>query len=158
MGKALLFPSSVEALGDIGNGLTTECWWSPTHPFTSSLTGESCEELAASYEDTTGKQWTQPLLHYAVFEVVADSIKRTENIDDKESILKAIKDTDLETIGGRVTWKAGGALNPVPNVCTTPIVGGQWVKGDQYPFDLVVVSNTVSPEVPKTNDIQELQY
>ena len=39
VGKALLFPDELAAIGPIGYGLTTECWWSPSHPFTSSLTG-----------------------------------------------------------------------------------------------------------------------
>ncbi len=29
VGKALLFPAEMEAIGEIGYGLTTECWWSP---------------------------------------------------------------------------------------------------------------------------------
>ena len=33
------------------------------------------------------------------------------------------------------TW-SGGPLNPVKNVCRTVLVGGMWVKGTQYPFDL----------------------
>ena len=33
VGKALLFPGAVEALGKAGNSLSTEIWWSPTHPF-----------------------------------------------------------------------------------------------------------------------------
>src|SRR5215470_15647688 len=45
VGKALLFPASVEALGDNGNGLSTEVWWTPTYPFKSSLTGQSCRQL-----------------------------------------------------------------------------------------------------------------
>ena len=45
--KALLFPESVEALGEIGHNLTTEVWWSPSHPFKSSLTGQSAAELSA---------------------------------------------------------------------------------------------------------------
>ena len=39
VGKALLFPASVEALGDLGDGMTTEVWWTPTVPYKSSLTG-----------------------------------------------------------------------------------------------------------------------
>ena len=46
VGKALLFPDSVDALGDDGDGLSTEVWWSPNHPFSSSLTGQSAKELA----------------------------------------------------------------------------------------------------------------
>ena len=40
-----LFPQSVEALGEIAANTTTECWWSPYHPFKSSLTGETTAEL-----------------------------------------------------------------------------------------------------------------
>ena len=43
IGKALLFPSVINSLGARGNGLTTEIWWTPNHPFKSGLTGQSCE-------------------------------------------------------------------------------------------------------------------
>ncbi|MHB1343828.1 MAG: ABC transporter substrate-binding protein [Thermoleophilia bacterium] len=129
VGKGLLFPSSMEALGDIGYGLTTEVWWTPSHPFTSSLTGESCGDLAAKYE-SSGRQWTQPLLHYAVYEVAVDALSRTADIDDKASIVAAIKETKMDTIAGPVDWSTG----PVPNVSKTPLVGGQWVKGEKFPY------------------------
>jgi branched-chain amino acid transport system substrate-binding protein len=155
--KALLFPSALEALGDIGYGLTTEVWWTPQHPFTSSLTGQTSQEIGDAYESSTGKQWTQPIMHYAVFEVVADAIKRTENIDDKETIIAAVKATDIETISGPVAWN-GGPLNPVPNVCITPLVGGQWVKGEKYPYDLKIVENSIAPEVPTNGELTEMEY
>ena len=41
IGKAILFPVAVEALGKNGNNLSSEVWWSPNHPFKSSLTGMS---------------------------------------------------------------------------------------------------------------------
>ena len=70
IGKALLFPSSVEALGTLGEGLSSEVWWSPTHPFTSSLTGATSQALADGYTAATGKQWTQPIgFAHALFEV-----------------------------------------------------------------------------------------
>ncbi len=155
--KALLFPSALEAVGDIGYGLTTEVWWTPQHPFTSSLTGQTSQEIGDAYESTTGKQWTQPIMHYAVFEVVADAIKRTENIDDKEQIIAAVQATDIETISGPVHWN-GSDLNPVPNVCITPLVGGQWVKGEKYPFDLKIVENSIAPEVPTNAEITQMEY
>ncbi|MBU2601297.1 MAG: ABC transporter substrate-binding protein [Actinobacteria bacterium] len=152
VGKGLLFPSSMEALGDIGYGLTTEVWWTPNHPFTSSLTGESCGDLAAKYESKTGKQWTQPLLHYAVYEVAMDALSRTADIDDKASIVDAIKTTKMDTIAGPVDWSTG----PVPNVSKTPLVGGQWVKGEKYPYDLKIVSNVTAPEIALTGEVQPL--
>ena len=72
VGKALLFPQAVGALGDQGHNLSTEVWWSPSHPFASSLTGQSCEALAAAYTQATGQPWTQPIgFVHALFEVAA---------------------------------------------------------------------------------------
>jgi len=90
VGKALLFPQSLEALGDIGYNLSSECWWSPNHPFKSSLTGQTCKEIADQYETDNDAQWTQPIVHYAIFEVVADALKRTTNVDDKAVIRDAV--------------------------------------------------------------------
>jgi branched-chain amino acid transport system substrate-binding protein len=157
MAKALLFPSALEALGDIGYGLSTEVWWTPNHPFSSSLTGETSKQLADDYEKRTGKQWTQPLMHYAVFEVVADALKRTADVEDKQSILDAIVKTDMQTIAGPVSWN-GGKNNPVKNVSITPLVGGQWVKGSKYKYDLVIVGNTVAPEVKTTAEFKPMVY
>jgi len=151
VGKGLLFPSSMEALGDIGYGLTTEVWWTPSHPFTSSLTGEPCGDLAAKYE-SSGRQWTQPLLHYAVYEVAVDALSRTADIDDKASIVAAIKETKIDTIAGPVDWSTG----PVPNVSKTPLVGGQWIKGERFPYELEIVNNSTAPEIELTGEVQPL--
>ena len=79
LGKALLFPGAIEALGELGDGLTTEVWWSPSHPFTSSLTKQSAKALADAYEAGTKKQWTQPIgFAHALFEVAADALKRAQ--------------------------------------------------------------------------------
>ena len=59
-----------------------------------------------------------------------------------------------DTIGGKITWSSSDKkLNPVPNVCTTPITGGQWVKGDKYPYNLIVVNNSQATEVPTQGDL-----
>jgi len=158
VGKALLFPSALEALGNIGYGLTTECWWSPNHPFKSSLSGQTCQEFADAFTAATTKQWTQPLLHYAVFEVVADALKRATNVDDKQTILDAIKATNLDTICGNVNWQAGPPQNPVPNVSKTPLVGGQWVKGTDWPFDLRIVTNVTASMIPVQQDVTAIKY
>ena len=148
VGKAILFPSSVEALGDLGLNLSSEVWWSPSHPFKSSLTGQSAKDLADGYTAATKKQWTQPIgFAHALFEVAADTLKRTTNIDDKGAIRDALKATAINTIVGKVDWTAG---TPVPNVSKTPLVGGQWRKGTTFPYDLVIVSNKDHPEIPSS--------
>ena len=43
IGKAILFPVAVEALGRDGHNLSSEVWWSPSHPFKSSLNGNDGE-------------------------------------------------------------------------------------------------------------------
>jgi branched-chain amino acid transport system substrate-binding protein len=148
VGKALLFPAELEAIGDIGYGLTTEVWWSPWHPFKSSLTGQTCQQLADAWTSGAGKEWNQTLLHYAVYEIVVDALKRTTNVDDKQTILDAIKATDMQTIQGHITWSAGPPLNPVPNVCRTVLVGGMWTKGTTYPFELLLVDTAHAAEAP----------
>jgi branched-chain amino acid transport system substrate-binding protein len=160
VGKALLFPASVDALGpDLGEGLSSEVWWSPSHPFTSSLTGQSAQELADGYTAATGRQWTQPIgFVHALFEVAADALARSAGIDDKAAIRDAIRATDLETIVGRVAWDGTG-LPPfaAANVAKTPLVGGQWVKGTgDFPYELVIVSNKDHPEIPAAGTMQPI--
>lgn len=145
VGKALLFPTSVEALGDNGDGLSSEVWWTPSHPFKSSLTGQNARELADAYEATTGKQWTQPLgFAHALFEVAVDVLKRTGDLGSPAAIRDAIAATRLDTIVGPISWQGG----PVRNVAKTPLVGGQWRKGGKYKYELVIVDNSRAPMIP----------
>lgn len=147
IGKALLFPQSVEALGDRGDGLTSEIWWSPNHPFKSSLTGQSARELADAYTAASGKPWTQPLgFAHSIFEVAFDVIKRTKDLNSPDSILAAITETALQTITGPISWKPGPNV-PVINVCKTPLVGGQWTKGDKG-YDLTITTNVQQASIP----------
>ena len=152
IGKALLFPSVIESLGDRGDGLTTEIWWTPNHPFKSSLTGASAKELADGYVAATKRPWTQPIgFKHALFEVAADVIKRSADLSDKAAMLDAIRKTDLKTIVGPVNWAKG----PVKNVTKTPLVAGQWQKGPKG-FELVVTTNAHAPEIPVTGKLKLL--
>jgi branched-chain amino acid transport system substrate-binding protein len=152
VGKALLFPSSVDALGDIGEGMSSEVWWHPTFPVASSLTGQTSQELADAWTAATQKQWTQPLGYsHAVFEVAADALKRTTNVDDPAAIRDAIAATNLDTVAGHVQWGSG----PAPNVAKMLAVGGQWTAGaGDFAYDLTVVSNSLYPEVPTAGTAQ----
>ena len=50
IGRAILFPSVMEAMGmELGKGLSSEIWWSPWHPYKSSLTGYSAKDLCDSW-------------------------------------------------------------------------------------------------------------
>ena len=151
--KAILFPSTVEALGPRANGLSCEAWWTPTNHFASSLTRENSAEFAASWEKSTGKQWTQPLGYgHALFEVAIDVLRRAHDIDDKGSIRDAIAATNVKTMVGPVAWGHG----PVKNVAKTLLVGGQWIRGKKRPFDLVVVENKTAPQIPVQGSLHPL--
>ena len=54
VGKCILFPVALDALGKTGNNLSSEVWWSPTHPYTSSLNGQSAGELADGFTEAPG--------------------------------------------------------------------------------------------------------
>ena len=152
IGKALLFPSVIQGLGDRGIGLSSEVWWSPNHPFNSSLTGATSAELANGYVAATGRPWTQPIgFKHALFEVVANVISRAADLDDAEAIVAAIAQTNLDTIVGPVNWANG----PVPNVTKTPLVGGQWQR-DGNGIDLKIVANSAAPNIPKTGALMLL--
>ncbi|MFY0681517.1 MAG: ABC transporter substrate-binding protein [Thalassovita sp.] len=152
IGKALLFPSFINSLGDRGEGLTSEVWWSPNHPFASSLTGASSADLANGYSAASGRPWTQPIgFKHALFEVVADVASRAEDLEDPEAIVAAINGTNLDTIVGNVNWATG----PINNVTKTPLVAGQWQK-DGDAMDLKIVANTAAPNIPLTGELNLL--
>ena len=146
VGKALLFPAAIEASGDLGDGLSTEVWWSPSHPFKSSLTGGSAAHLAEAYEKATpSKQWTQPIgFAHALFEVAADTLKRSKSIDDKaRSATRSRRPTSIPS-SAPIKWGKG----PVKNVAKTPLVVGQWGKGKKYKFELIIVNNQTAKNIP----------
>ena len=150
MGKAILFPQAVEALGDAGHNLSSEVWWSPSHPFASSLTGQSSAELAAGFTEATKRPWTQPIgFVHALFEVTADVMKRASDPTDTRTVLEALAATRLDTIVGPLAWN-GANLPPFAarNVAKTPLVGGQWRLKDGGGYDLVITDNKTAPNIP----------
>jgi branched-chain amino acid transport system substrate-binding protein len=158
IGKAILFPVAVEALGRDGNNLSSEVWWSPSHPFKSSLTGMSAQALAAAYEGATRKQWTQPIgFVHALFEVAVDVLKRTPQVGDAKATLAAIAATNLDTVVGKVAWN-GANLPPfaAKNVAKTPLVGGQWRIKDASKYEIVITDNKTAPAIPVAGKMEAI--
>lgn len=154
VGKALLFPVAVEALGDTGNGVSSEVWWTPNHPFSSSLTKQSAMDLSQAYEAALGKQWTQPIgFAHALFEVAADVLGRTQDLK-REAIRDSLAATKINSIVGPIAWGAG----PVKNVSKTPLVGGQWRRGGKHKYELAVVSNNAAPGIPTQGRLEPIEY
>lgn len=141
--KATEFPAAVQAFGPRSDGLSVEVWWSPQHPFKSSLTGQSAAELASAYTKGTGKPWNMTLgFKHSLFEVALAALRKSGG-KGPEAIRDALRATDLDTIVGHVNFTKG----PVPSVSKTPLVGGQWHKrGDA--FELMIVENSQASMIP----------
>ena len=57
----------------------------------------------------------------------------------------------MNSIVGPLSWANG----PVPNVAKTPLVGGQWRKGTDFPFELVI-TNSAYPGIPTGGTLQAM--
>ena len=164
VGKALLFPAEMEAIGDIGYGLTTECWWSPWHPFKSSLTGQTCQELADAWTDGT-QQGVEP--DAPALRRVRGRRRRAQAHRQRRRQADHPRRHQGDRHGddpGQGQLAAGAPLNPVPNVCASVLVGGMWTKGTEYPFDLLLVDTQHAAEppfnvtIPTNGKVAAIQY
>jgi branched-chain amino acid transport system substrate-binding protein len=147
--KTGLFPSQVTALGSIGNNLASACYWHPTWPYKSSLTGITSKQLSNGYKAHSHRQWNQQLgPSLALFDVAAAALKKSGNPKDKNAVAQAMKHVKVETPVGVLDWtkqRPGIPFNVVP----TPIPGGQWVKThDKYKIDFVICEHSDDPHIP----------
>ena len=146
--KTALFPSSVEALGSLGDKLATGAYWSPDFPYTSSVTGITSRTLADDYQRDTGKQWNQQVgASLSLFDAGFTVLKNSQAPKNKAAVARAMSKLKTTTIVGLVDFTAG----PVPNVATSSIIGAQWIKskpGSKFPFDLVTTEHANDARVP----------
>jgi branched-chain amino acid transport system substrate-binding protein len=156
--KALLFPQSVEVLGEAGHNLSSEVWWTPSHPFSSSLTGKSSADLAADFTVQSGRPWTQPIgFVHSLFEVAADVMGRASDPTDRDAVAEAVAATDLNTVVGHVAWNGTNVPEfAAKNVCKTPLTGGQWRMKEGVGYDLVIVENGAAPEIATGGTMEAL--
>jgi branched-chain amino acid transport system substrate-binding protein len=134
---AFLFPGGVDALGDRGDGMSTEIWWSPKLPYASSLTGQSAQQLADAWEASKGEQWTPSLGYtHAIWEVAVHALKASGDPKNREAVRASLAKTAVDTVIGKIDFTKG----PVPGIATTALVAGQWrrAKKGKYKYDLLV--------------------
>jgi branched-chain amino acid transport system substrate-binding protein len=152
--KAIEFPSVVEALGNLGNNLSTEIWWSPSYPFSSSLTGDSSAEFAENYEAASGKQWTMPLgFAEALFEVANAAFSKSASTSS-EDLAATMSTLNVDTLVGNLDWANG----PMPGVAISPVTGGQWRLTGDATYEIEIVSNVGYPEIPTTSEVQPIDW
>jgi branched-chain amino acid transport system substrate-binding protein len=146
--KTGLFPSQVEALGSLGPGLASACYWHKDYPYKSPLTGLSSSEIADGYEKASGKQWTQQLgATMSLFDAGVSALQASGDPLDKSAVGKALSTLKTPTAVGPIDFTKG----PVPNCFNTDIIGDQWVKskpGSKFKLDLVITENANDKNVP----------
>jgi len=149
--KVLLFPADTTALGGLVDNIATDSWWGPYMPYKSSLTGESAKELADAYQQKSGKQWLQSLgSTYSLFEIAQKAFTAAGDPHDKKAVAAQLRGTSYTGISGPLDFTKG----PVPGVAIQQPLGVQWKKGKQFPFEMVVVDNSLNSDVPVGGDLE----
>ena len=158
--KAILFPQSVEALGEAGHNLSSEVWWS-AHPPVQVLAhrpvgGATLRPTSPPRPAAPGPSRSASSIRCSRWP--SNVMGRVVGRDRRATaIAAAIAATDLDTMVGKVAWN-GADLPPfaATNVAKTPLVGGQWRRKDDGTFDLVIVDNKTAPDIPTGGTMEAL--
>jgi branched-chain amino acid transport system substrate-binding protein len=148
--KVLLFPPDAYALGPEAYNVATDAWWTPTLPWTSTFTGETCQQMANQFEATTNGQWNSNISNYSLFEAAHAALSSVSDPHDKAEVADAIHNVNIQALAGPLNFASGG---PAPGVAITPPVGVQWQKGTKYPVEMQTVDNTLQPHAKITADL-----
>jgi branched-chain amino acid transport system substrate-binding protein len=149
--KVLLFPPDAYALGPLAYNVATDAWWAPSLPWTSSFTGETCQQLATDFETATSGQWNSNISNYSLFEAAHAALTSVSDPHDKAEVADAIHKVNIQAVAGPLNFASGG---PAPGVAITPPVGVQWQKGTKYQVEMQVVDNTLQPQAKITADLK----
>jgi branched-chain amino acid transport system substrate-binding protein len=149
--KVLLFPTDAYALGPLAYNVATDAWWAPSLPWTSSFTGETCQQMATEFEAATSGQWNSNISNYSLFEAAHAALTSVSDPHDKAEVANAIHNINIQALAGPLNFASGG---PAPGVAITPPVGVQWQKGTKYPVEMQVVDNTLQPQAKITADLK----
>ena len=148
--KVLLFPPDAYALGPAAYNVATDAWWTPTLPWTSTFTGETCQQMANDFEATTKGQWNSNISNYSLFEAAHAALTSVSDPHDKAEVAEAIHNVNIQGLAGPLNFASGG---PAPGVAITPPVGVQWQKGTKYQVEMQTVDNTLQPNAKITADL-----
>src|SRR6201996_2187990 len=150
--KVLLFPTDAYAMGSLAYNVATDAWWVPSLPWTSSLTGQTCQQLATAYTAAGLGQPNSNISNYTLFEIAYAAFKLVDNPNDKAELAAALYKVTLpQAIAGPID--STSSKNPAPGAAITPPVGIQWQKGTKYPLEAKVVDNTIQPHAKITGDL-----
>lgn len=117
-------------VGPLANGVTGEVYWMPG--MTLGNVGFFNELLKRS--GFTVEEYPWSAIRVPAMDVIVDALKRAGSLD-RPKIMKALRETDLETIGGRIRFAPDGW--GTMNTIVSQIQDGKyilvWPKGRGYP-------------------------
>src|ERR1700689_4221738 len=84
--KVLLFPTDAYAMGSGAYNVATNTWWVPQLPWTSSFSGETCQQLANEYESAGHGQWNSNISNYSLFEAAHAAFTSVSDPHDRAEV------------------------------------------------------------------------
>ena len=141
----MLFPAEAEALGPLSRNIATDVWWSPFHPYKSTLDGTTAQKLADDFAADTGKQWTQALgldLHAVRDRRAGVQVgERPQGPQGGRAAAQDHEDRRDERAAG-----LRGRSGPRRRACrrSSAASGGE---GKKFPWEMFIVDNSTDPSV-----------
>jgi branched-chain amino acid transport system substrate-binding protein len=150
--KVLLFPTDAYSMGNKVYNVATDSWWVPSLPWTSSFTGQTCQQLADAYTADGNGQPNANISNYTLFEIAYKALTSVNDPHNKQEVAAALHTVVIpQAVAGPMDFTSD--KNPAPGVVITPPVGIQWQKGTKYALEAKVVDNTLVPQAKITGDL-----
>jgi branched-chain amino acid transport system substrate-binding protein len=150
--KVLRFPGDAYSMGSLAENIATGAWWVPSLPWTSSLSGQTCQQLGDAYAAAGNGQPNANISNYTLFEIAYKAFQAVNDPHNKAEVAAALHKVVLPAaVAGPIDYTS--SKNPAPGVAITPPVGIQWQAGKKYKLEAVVVDNTLQPDAKITGDL-----
>ena len=150
--KATLFAADVDAVGanGVGDGVVSEVWWTPNHPFSSSLSGQTSAEIGDVWMELTGDTYAPATAgyDYANIEILYNVLSRA-GTSSAADIVAAAAATDFDSVIGHISYNE-------EHVSIQPLITGQWIY-ENGGWTQEIIANTQVPDAPVTAEIKLLK-
>ncbi len=147
--KATLFTADVDSAGADGlaSGLCSEVWWTANHPYTSSISGQTCAEIAEAWiELVEGYDYAPATAgyDYANVEILYNVLSAAGTLD-ADTIAAVCDEIEFDTIIGTINYNE--SHYSVQTLCT-----GQWIYNEDGTWTQNIISATQVDGLEATGD------
>ncbi len=113
--KVLLFPTDAYAMGSKVYNIATDAWWVPSLPWHSSLTEQTCPELAGLFTSDGLGQPNQNILNYTLFEIAHQALTSVNDPHSHEEVAATLYKVNLpEAVAGPAQLHLWPMRRPIP--------------------------------------------